>query len=950
MEKRCACSALGYYDLSDPSIQTRQSKLAIDYGLGGFCFYFYWFGGKTLLEMPIKNYAENDEAALPFCLCWANENWSRRWDGLDSEILISQHHSPDDDLAFISHIAVYLKNPKYIKIDGKPLLIVYRPSLLPSAIETTTRWRAWCRANGIGEIYLAYTQSFETIDPAEYGFDGAIEFPPNNSSPPNITDMVPEKAADFSGTIYDWRVFLTRSLSYQQKQYRLFRSVCPSWDNTARRKKKSTIFVNSNPNLYQYWLENAIVETALNSIAEDDNIVFVNAWNEWAEGAYLEPDVTYGDAWLQATSNAVTLNKQELWRKIIVITHDCHPHGAQFLTLHMIKQMQVLGYRPVVIALGNGKLFNNFAEIAPVILASDYPDISQFLTGLWRLGYRSAMTSTTVSGSTLPLLKMHGFRVLALIHEMPKLIQEMNLESAAQSIAEMADHVVFPADLVRDGFIGMTQLPTGKTQIRHQGLVRKNPYAGKHEIAFQEICHNHNLNAQTKIVLAIGFMDHRKGGDLFAEIAAYVCSKNSDIVFIWVGHTDPGVEKAARAIAVKAGISDRLIFTGFLSEPMAYYAAASVYALTSREDPFPNVAIESASVNVPIVAFSSTTGAEDFLLAEGGRTAAQFNVEEFGDHITQLIEDQQHPKDTAGHISFQKSKFSMSGYILDLAASLNDQLRVSVIVPNYNYAHHIQQRLSSIKDQTFPIYECIILDDASTDNSVAVIRDFLSDEPFDNELIINEKNSGSVFSQWKKGIEQASGDLIWIAEADDYADPLFLAKLVDLFRDKDVVLAYSQSAQVDENGSKLAADYLYYTDLISDRWHSSYVADGLEEISQGLSIKNTIPNVSGVLFRRDKLLEALETCGDQLTNLSVAGDWLVYLNILRLGRIGFCNQSLNTHRRHSKSATKKTNLKKHLNEIVKMQLYADKLSPAGSELRAKAVDYIAFLKSQFNLK
>jgi hypothetical protein len=188
---------LGYYNLLDPGVQARQVELAKLYGIEGFCFYFYWFGGKRLLEAPILNYLKNENLDLPFCICWANENWSRRWDGLDSDILIAQSHSAADDHAFIAHVAEYMRDRRYIRIGGNPLLLVYRPSLLPDAKSTAKRWRDWCRENGIGEIFLAYTQSFETVSPTEYGFDGAIEFPPNNSAPPNITESVVPLQEDF---------------------------------------------------------------------------------------------------------------------------------------------------------------------------------------------------------------------------------------------------------------------------------------------------------------------------------------------------------------------------------------------------------------------------------------------------------------------------------------------------------------------------------------------------------------------------------------------------------------------------------------------------------------------------------------------------------------------------------------------------------------------------------
>jgi len=296
---------LGYYDLTDKSVMKKQIALAKKYGIGGFCFYFYWFAGKRLLESPLLAYLEDDTLGFSFCLAWANENWSRRWDGLEHDILIRQAHSPEDDFNFIHYVARYLTDRRYIRIDNKPLLIVYRPNLLPSPRETTGRWRRWCREHGIGEIYLAYTQGFEKMDPVEYGFDAAIEFPPNNSCPPNITKTMVKKRTGFKGTIYDWRALVERSFVYAPPEYPLFRGVNPSWDNTARKKQNSIVFAYSSPFGYLLWLLNALQESIFRTSNKDERLVFVNAWNEWAEGAHLEPDKKYGYGFLEATRMAL---------------------------------------------------------------------------------------------------------------------------------------------------------------------------------------------------------------------------------------------------------------------------------------------------------------------------------------------------------------------------------------------------------------------------------------------------------------------------------------------------------------------------------------------------------------------------------------------------------------------------------------------------------------------
>ena len=170
---------LGFYDLRVPEIQKRQVELARRYGIFGFCFYYYWFGGKRLLDLPLNQFLENPATDFPFCLCWANENWTKRWDGLDQEVLIAQTHSPDDDLAFIQSIEPVLRDQRYIRVNGRPVLIVYRPGLLPDPKATVQRWRDYSANSKLGDLYLVAVQAFETQDPRPIGFDAVVEFPPH---------------------------------------------------------------------------------------------------------------------------------------------------------------------------------------------------------------------------------------------------------------------------------------------------------------------------------------------------------------------------------------------------------------------------------------------------------------------------------------------------------------------------------------------------------------------------------------------------------------------------------------------------------------------------------------------------------------------------------------------------------------------------------------------------
>jgi glycosyltransferase involved in cell wall biosynthesis len=930
---------LGYYNLLEPGVQRRQVELAKLYGIGGFCFYFYWFGGKRLLEAPIEAYRNDSSLDLPFCLCWANENWTRRWDGQDNEILIAQRNSPEDDIAFIEHVARYLRDPRYIRIGGRPLLLVFRPNLLPSVKDTAQRWRNWCVRNGIGDIYLAYTQSFVAADPTKYGFDAAVEFPPNISRPPNITGRVKPLIEKFDGSVYDWRILVKRSEHYKRPAYKLFRGVCTGWDNTPRRGNRGTVFLNSAPDLYQRWLEMAIGDTEQRAASPDERLVFVNAWNEWAEGAHLEPDNRYGYAYLQATRNALmhSLRRSGHDDSILLVSHDCHPHGAQFLLLEMARRLKFIGFKVFILTLDGGRLLDDFRQVGRTFNAKQSGDgrEERFLSRLSAQGVRIAITSTTGSGSVVPRLKKLGFRVLSLVHELPGVIQQLHLQAGAKAIASLADKVVFPAEMVQERFPEIMSLAPERVMIRPQGLLRRNPYEHRREEAHRSICEKHGLPLDTRLVLSVAYVDSRKGPDLFVETAVHVLATRPNTVFIWVGHADPAMKEAIDAGLDAQDLQSRVLFVGFDRDPMAYYAAASVYALPSREDPFPNVVLEAAAVGVPVVAFAGATGASDFILAHGGRLARFLDAGDFAKQTCELLDLPM--RGAIGNVG------SMQQYVLDLLHALDRLPRISVIVPNYNYGRHIAERLDTILRQDFPIYELIVLDDASADDSVQIIKRSLLETDIDVHVVVNETNSGSAFRQWEKGLALCKGDLVWIAEADDLAQRDFLRQLSSSFYDTDVVLAFSQSKQIDESGKEMSPDYLNYTKEISDRWASSYVRDGCAEISDSLSIKNTIPNVSAVLFRRSVLERALLDLGEDLYAYKVAGDWMLYLHVLMQGKVAFNEKPLNSHRRHASSVTHSIQAVRHLQEVRRVQEVARSLTAPPDEITARANAYLEYL-------
>jgi lipopolysaccharide biosynthesis protein/GT2 family glycosyltransferase len=294
----------GFYDLRVAEVLAEQTEIAKQYGISAFCFHYYWFGGKSLLERPLQQFLANQSLDIGICICWANENWTRRWDGHEKEVLIAQQYSAEYDEALIESLLPTFRDPRYMRIHGRPLFLVYRIDLLPNPSKTVASWRKAAKAGGIPDLFVAAVLTFDIADVHQYGVDAGVEFPPHQTSPVRITDpqvIVNEPLS--GGAVYDYADIARRFGKRTWNKGRIFKGVMPGWDNTPRRAAQSTIFHGSTPGLYASWLKDACDVTNLNPKGE--KLLFVNAWNEWGEGAHLESDARYGYAYLHATANVL---------------------------------------------------------------------------------------------------------------------------------------------------------------------------------------------------------------------------------------------------------------------------------------------------------------------------------------------------------------------------------------------------------------------------------------------------------------------------------------------------------------------------------------------------------------------------------------------------------------------------------------------------------------------
>jgi lipopolysaccharide biosynthesis protein len=268
------------------------------------------------MEQPLEMMLASKNIDMPFCICWANENWSRRWDGSEDLILMEQHYNLQDDLEHIRYLMKFFRDKRYIKIDNKPVLVIYRSELHPQIKDAISIWQKEAINQGFDGLYLIRMENFvKNLDPKEHGFDAGMEFSPDFSiakdkilKKKNLLKYILKKFlhkigfiknGHFTNQVYSYSQLVDETLSKAPQDYKQFRSITPAWDNSARRKINATIFHESTPEKFGEWVKN-ITKFTDDNFNGDERIFFINAWNEWAEGNHMEPDLKFGTAYLEA--------------------------------------------------------------------------------------------------------------------------------------------------------------------------------------------------------------------------------------------------------------------------------------------------------------------------------------------------------------------------------------------------------------------------------------------------------------------------------------------------------------------------------------------------------------------------------------------------------------------------------------------------------------------------
>ena len=623
------------------------------------------------------------------------------------------------------------------------------------------------------------------------------------------------------------------------------------------------------------------------------------------------------------------------WDGYIFISHDATPTGAPILLYQLAKTYRETAKQPfVILLLRGGEMLDDFNTLGTTLVI-DHDESKKLFSHLKDRGYTRCISNTVVTGHLAQRLKENQIKTVFLIHELPDLIYSMDLKQHAQAVADSEFPVVFASHFVAERFVEHFPINEINVHIIPQGIQKELIYSGNKASARARLFQTLGITADpsAKIVLGAGYAQHRKGTDLFGKVAEYCYEKfpKQTILFVWVGNCNDYFQEWRDQILPQLPYRDRLIFVDFQKEVNYFFAASDLFCLSSREDPYPSVALIAFAHHIPVVMFEGTGGICELINNENGGIVPAFETHTMAEKIIGLLDH---------HHDWHVPVGGFEQYLSRLTALLPEPITlpsVTVIVPNYNYARFLSERLSSILNQTYPIDELIFLDDCSSDNSIDVAEKILKKADIHYQIITNEANIG-VYRQWIKGIETARNDLIWIAEADDVAEVEFIQKMIPYFFDNDVALAYAQSSLIDQNGAVIG-NALSHTDAISQtKWKENYLVSGKSEIKTALLYRNTIPNVSAAIINKRFLKP---TDKETLINYRYTGDWYLYIALLMNGKVGFSHESLNRFRKHTSNVTTTNQFKdSYLTEVLALKEYVYQRMPISEHEHKKVLTFI----------
>jgi glycosyltransferase involved in cell wall biosynthesis len=589
-------------------------------------------------------------------------------------------------------------------------------------------------------------------------------------------------------------------------------------------------------------------------------------------------------------------------RGVLAISHDAAMAGSQILLLNLLKEWKRRAPFPVkVICVQDGEMRPQFEALFPTLFLSDFTSPAErkaALAAFTQETFRVIYSSTIVNGPLLEELRPFGIPIITHSHELQKAIERWAPGGIMAATLRNTDFFLGGASAVTANLIERHWVSPGDIDIVYDFIEPwddpQTPTPADRLSLRAEV----GIVEGDIVVFGCGTTDWRKGPDLFLKTALLACRQEPSLKFVWIG----GEPSYGKEEISSQGLDGRIRFIGNRASSRRYYYTGHLFALTSREDPCPLVALEAADAGLPVVCFEKSGDIPKVIGPDGGAVVPFEDTQAAADAIVSLARNRA-ARAHAGRVARNRVR---SGHTSKAAAVAIESVIarvlkrdrpkdadrprpiVSVIVPNYQHEKYLPERLRSVAEQSLSDIEIILLDDASRDGSRSILEDFARKDPR-ARLILNPSNSGSTFKQWRKGMREARGRHVWIAESDDTCDREFLATLVArLEAEPAAILACSQLRMTDPSGTLGGTPDEWLDELDPVRWKSDFSNDGADEIRRFLCRKNTILNASGVVFRNfpgvDRLVD---------DSMRLCADWLFWIRLLARGRICYTSAPLN---------------------------------------------------------
>ncbi len=593
--------------------------------------------------------------------------------------------------------------------------------------------------------------------------------------------------------------------------------------------------------------------------------------------------------------------------RILFVGHSGNPAGAEIMLLDVIEwYAHNTSYEIDILILAPGPLVNRYQKYGRVFCLWEGESTANNALLEWlQPSYDYIYLNTVVSGSFADAYSRkyaHQRVPVALhIHEMAGVIRQFSPQLTA--IMPYVTLYVAASDAVSVDLTEEFGVPSNKIEV-HYSFVKVVATTWTDVIRCRDAARSAlGIPMDDFLVMGAGTVYDRKGPDLFVQTLAAAVERGGPAVKgLWIGG-GPDIEKIRDEIA-RLGLTEKIRFLGYLDNARELIAAADVFLLSSREDPFPLVCLEAASYGIPTVHFSGCSGISTLTSGGAGIEVEPFDTVKMAEVLLRL-HDEPDMRESLGMASRRRvqNHYEASSSCLKLFVGLREKFgiapSVSVIVPNYNHARFLRDRLSTIRNQTFKDTEVLVLDDASSDNSEEVIRTYLSDPRF--SFSPNDKQSGSPFKQWEKGLRAAKGGTVWIAESDDFCSSNFLEAVLPSLTDE-IAISFCRTEIVNGAGEiQTGALDPYLEGSSPGRYSSDFTATGHDEVNAAMGFRCTLVNASSALFHRVALSDAVASA----SNFRMCGDWRIYLELLSAGGVAYTTKATNFFRRHGSSTVHK---------------------------------------------